>query len=873
MAAKVGDKLVSIRDQPMRTGHYQGANHIDVRVKNGITVLVEKVYVEQKTGIRRYFVSFVDDSGKKRAGWVRQNDSKNAYFESLANKKPQSKATPKKPTPAVVQKQTAAERRAAAEEHARALKAERLAAEQAREAAERERLAPLQLKKGDQIVPIEALDAREKEKPKSKVIVQLPPDKAVRVEAVKKGKDGVLRAKVALSGQKKRVGWIVAQESSMEKRVRFPSDEPVNPYRQAMLDEIDAEDEFEKLDRERASRRKQAFASQSQERVNEGKDALQKKDYAKAVAVFNVAAGLLPDDAEIDVLLTEARCKYQAEELAVEAAINVEHDQLKKAEDKYRRALELDPEHVGAAQALAELEALHTEMGASIDTARKEAQRKKMFSKLDDMKAQCERDLESLENRNSCIKLARECRKALSLDPEEQYPDRKAFKKINNEAADVAATLKLQSAAQQEMENNHVVEAIALYKQALAKCDDGLAKGFTTQAKHRQLLEEKLTQANEQLKAHQAEAAEDSEEQQKEKEAAQAEQGRANVLKLKEQAVGQLKDQEYHLAEHTIALALTGTRYLDEKEILELQDLQLSAKSKSEAQQLAAEADEQILHEHFQEALSKCREALELDPENEALASRLETALALEDEAQSLKQQEIDKEIAKRAAEKSADLDKNVKIARGRARNFLESQEWGSARTEAKNALALIDEEHRMCADLKAIQAEAEMKIETSELLQQSKTLTAAGDFEGAEAKHAEAEKMDPSHPELPGIKKVHAAKKRAAQEAAEAQEAAVLRQHEEAQARVAAAETAGTSAPQPEPESEQTVHESIPPDTKAIGEWEIAHDVQVRGLTVQGTVNADFGLMESCFGAPRESEFKGMVVPHLGHTTALDSQ
>lgn len=79
-----GQQLVALHDQPMRSAPREGASHQRVGVTAGLTVLVEKVYVDKKTGVRRFYVSFTDDKGKTHQGWVRQHDAKHKYFEPSA---------------------------------------------------------------------------------------------------------------------------------------------------------------------------------------------------------------------------------------------------------------------------------------------------------------------------------------------------------------------------------------------------------------------------------------------------------------------------------------------------------------------------------------------------------------------------------------------------------------------------------------------------------------------------------------------------------------------------------------------------------------------------------------------------------------------
>ena len=67
-------------------------------------------------------------------------------------------------------------------------------------------------------------------------------------------------------------------------------------------------------------------------------------------------------------------------------------------------------------------------------------------------------------------------------------------------------------------------------------------------------------------------------------------------------------------------------RYLDDMEIQELVDLESSAQRKSEAKQLAAEAEEQIMHDHYDEGLAKYTEANKLDPDSKAIADQRKTA-------------------------------------------------------------------------------------------------------------------------------------------------------------------------------------------------------------------------------------------------------
>jgi hypothetical protein len=305
-------------------------------------------------------------------------------------------------------------------------------------------------------------------------------------------------------------------------------------------------------------------------------------------------------------------------------------------------------------------------------------------------------------------------------------------------------------------------------------------------------------------------------------------------------------------------------RYLDDMEIQELVDLESSAQRKSEAKQLAAEAEEQIMHDHYDEGLAKYTEAIKLDPDSKTIADQRKTAQEKAAEAKKSKDREI-AALMQKGQSNSMEVDKKVKIAKGRAAKFIQTKEWDTARTEAKNALALIDDSHKWWDELKGIQTEAEHKSQASEILQQSKHLTAAGDFEGAEARHAEVERLDPTHPELAGIKKAHAAKIKAAQTAIDAKEAAVLAQHEQAEEKVEAAKAAAAAEPEPEPEQIEIAAPvrleslAMPADKDALGNWAVDNDVQVRGLTNQGTVGADFGFMETCFGAPRASDFKGI--------------
>ena len=79
-----GQQLVALHDQPMRNAPREGASHHRVGVTAGLTVLVEKVYVDKKTGVRRFYVSFTDDKSKTHQGWVREHDAKHRYFELSA---------------------------------------------------------------------------------------------------------------------------------------------------------------------------------------------------------------------------------------------------------------------------------------------------------------------------------------------------------------------------------------------------------------------------------------------------------------------------------------------------------------------------------------------------------------------------------------------------------------------------------------------------------------------------------------------------------------------------------------------------------------------------------------------------------------------
>ena len=621
MAAVAGDTLVAIADQPLRTGHSKGAPHHHVGIKAGVEVVVEKVYVEKKTKVRRLQVSFTDDKDKSHKGWVREDDAKFKYFEFQdgratappegvpppAKGKGKGKGKPKtkkqtaaaaaapEPEPAepsatekqaaaeakaraAKAEQSAAERRAAAEEKARLAKAERLAAakaaDEAREAAEKLRLAPLVLKKGSEIVSLDPLKACEKDKPNSKVILLLPRDTQFTVNDVKLGKDGAQRAKVALPGKKKRWGWVITQEATMEKRVRLTTDAPVveeveQPYDISVLDHYDVEDEFAKLDKEREAKREQSMLAKAREHTDAGKQALQQRDYARASAAFANAFALLPDDAEIIALRTEAKNKRHAEELVAEAASCMEHDQSAKAEERYKEALALDPGNEAAAAALAQVGAQVEQLAASIGAADKEKRQKQTFAKLDAIKKQCTREIEQVEDRVGCKNIVGMCRKALALDPDEEYPDRGAFEKINREAFTIAHTLKKVAEAQQEIENGHFTEAIELYDKALVVYTEGLERGFTTQVQRKEQLEDNKKQAEEKLKAQEAaakaEAAASSVDQLKAKEEEKAKQKRTKIMELKKKAEEQIEAEEYFAAEQTSALALTGRKYAARK--------------------------------------------------------------------------------------------------------------------------------------------------------------------------------------------------------------------------------------------------------------------------------------------------------------------
>lgn len=72
---------------------------------------------------------------------------------------------------------------------------------------------------------------------------------------------------------------------------------------------------------------------------------------------------------------------------------------------------------------------------------------------------------------------------------------------------------------------------------------------------------------------------------------------------------------------------------------------------------------------------------------------------------------------------------------------------------------ALIDDSHALWSKLTAIRAEADTKAQATDLLAQAKQVTAMGDFEGAKAKHDEAEELDASHPDIAAVKQAHSVK------------------------------------------------------------------------------------------------------------------